>query len=263
MTTKAREEKWVAVEGWPYEVSDAGRVRRVGRSPLSGHTLKAGYVRVCLSDRGRTWSVGAHRLVVFAFLPEPEEGQTQVNHKNGVTGDNRVENLEWASPRENIHHAKVELGFNNRGKHHGLAHIERDTALAVKKAYWRGERVRDLADKHGIAAETARDIGRGKRWPHLHGVYTDPLYMHPPRNYGHPEPMPEPARVLRAIREMPGITVRRAAIRSKVKIAGVLEVARTDERITISGDGDPRRSKLYAGPPLEETSAGPAKGEGT
>ena len=45
-----------------------------------------------------------HRLIATMFIPN-SDGKREVNHKNGVKHDNRVENLEWVTPSQNITHA--------------------------------------------------------------------------------------------------------------------------------------------------------------
>ena len=89
--------------------------RREGRRGkfLSPGIDQYGYERVVLTRNGVRKSYQVHRIVAKAFIPNTENKPT-VNHKNGIKADNRVENLEWATHREQKEHSiKLGLAENN------------------------------------------------------------------------------------------------------------------------------------------------------
>lgn len=65
---------------------------------------KAGYYEVSLSKNGVLKSFLLHRLIAIHFL-DNKDNLPQVNHKNGVKTDNRLDNLEWVTISENTKHA--------------------------------------------------------------------------------------------------------------------------------------------------------------
>lgn len=101
-------EIYIPAEGFSnYLISTRGRVyNRRGGWPIKGGTDSEGYVRLGLvSDDGTIKNVGRHRLMLLTFKPIENPTQMTSNHTNGVKGDDRIENLEWATVQENLLHA--------------------------------------------------------------------------------------------------------------------------------------------------------------
>lgn len=100
-----------------YQVSNLGRVRSLDRTYIAynrfcdietyikGKILKnvynkKGYQYVGLHKDGKRKNIFVHRLVAETFLPNPDN-KPCVNHINTVRDDNRVENIEWCTHKEN------------------------------------------------------------------------------------------------------------------------------------------------------------------
>jgi hypothetical protein len=114
---------WKDVIGWEgfYKVSSDGKVKSISRLWSPKETIlkssKKVYERVGLSRKQKVYWISVHRIVARAFLGEPHG--LQVNHKNGNKFDNRVENLEYCTPKENMLHAyKIGLRKKYFGEEH-------------------------------------------------------------------------------------------------------------------------------------------------
>ncbi len=98
-------EIWLDVPGFPgYQVSNAGRVKsfRSGERILKQCNDSYGYPTVVLCGPTGKRTKTIHRLVALAFIPNPDN-KPEIDHINTNRMDNRVENLQWVTRKENTH----------------------------------------------------------------------------------------------------------------------------------------------------------------
>lgn len=183
-------EFWKPVEGFPgYDVSSVGRIKswRERKGVPWGHPLAIGnrsrllkptrtqhhgYCTVYLYDANSRAAVKrkngcqhrkqhmVHHLVAEAFLRNAN-ALPEVNHRNGIKTDNRLDNLEWISTEANGEHARKTLGkYNKAGGHKLSFSIAKDVRTRVAN----GERYGEIAEFYGVRWRAIYDIASGKTY---------------------------------------------------------------------------------------------------
>jgi hypothetical protein len=110
-------EVWKDIKGYEglYQVSNMGRVKSLekkckccggGVRTIRCKILKQtpysnGYLMLSLSKENEIKKFMVHRLVAIMFI-ENTENKPTVDHKNTIITDNRVDNLRWATQKENL-----------------------------------------------------------------------------------------------------------------------------------------------------------------
>lgn len=163
-------ELWKDVEAYEgtYQVSNLGRVRSLDRYvkfPTGDHLTRGriladcfqvnGYRYVPLHINGNRKNHRIHRLVACAFLSNTEN-KSEVNHKDENVNNNRVDNLEWNTSKENAN-----FGTRNERmvKAQKIRVVKLDDELNLVKVY---DSCIDAAMDNGVTDSCIVRVCKGK-----------------------------------------------------------------------------------------------------
>ena len=169
-------EDWKKIKGFEnYKISSLGRIEvnlkfrkyRDYQSKILNPSLdKDGYLRTALTKEGKKYMKPIHRLVALNFITNTNK-KPCVNHKNGIKTDNRIENLEWCTVKENNIHAII-FGLSGQlpGEKHHMSKLKEKEVLEIinnkdNLSQWQ------LALVYNISQTQVSRIINKKTWKHI------------------------------------------------------------------------------------------------
>ena len=147
---------------YPYYVTDEGQIwSEKSNKFLSFQKDRDGYLKVTLVSIDGRHRYSVHRLVMENFCPREDMDKLQVNHKDGNKENNCLDNLEWTTCKENIHHA---IDSNLRAKVNGSAKLTEDQVIEIYQKILDGATNVQLGEEYGLHPDSIGRIRNKKMW---------------------------------------------------------------------------------------------------
>lgn len=162
-----------------YQVNNIGEVRsvermvknRYGQRKVPSKVLKPGvdtygYYMVYLSKNGVARTRGVGRLVALAFIPNPNN-YSHCHHKDFNVKNNRVENLEWLTHKENMLKSYRAFKVSDIGEGSPFSKLTNKDVVRIKSLSKQGMKNRHISWQFDVTEQNIGIIVNGKGWRHI------------------------------------------------------------------------------------------------
>ena len=157
------------------QVDENGSVLGKSGKHMSGTLSRKGYLCVSVyTSNYRSVTLKPHRMVAELFVSNDDPiNKTQVNHIDGNKTNNKVENLEWVTPKQNSRHAVDVLG-KGIGETHSKATLTDKEVIEICDLLVKGYRNDEISEMKGVKVYIIKQIRRKTTWKHLTQDYNFP-----------------------------------------------------------------------------------------